>query len=261
MGLLKLKTIGSINHIFEDSFKEKYSEKFANYGEDSYCLALTDYKNHIINFVTFTLDEFFVETSNVECEFDSSLNDLSELITSLKYGVDVFKPYDNGEDYTISYLSDISFRFFLNLGFLNTNQILNKPLKIIFPKFKELSLFEIYNNSYNLNRMNNFILFFNEELLFDANYRLSRYKDYLVQMVDAISDFHYMKRIQHIFNESTTPLIIIQEGMVVEVNDAYLELFGFKKEDIVGKPYNFSTKNSLNMSLSERKDRLCQKLS
>ena len=111
--------------------------------------------------------------------------------------------------------------------------------------------------------MNNFklILFSNEDLLFDANYRLSKYKDYLVQMVDAISDFHYMKRIQHIFNESTTPLIIIQEGMVVEVNDAYLELFGFKKEDIVGKPYNFSTKNSLNMSLSERKDRLCQKLS
>ena len=109
--------------------------------------------------------------------------------------------------------------------------------------------------------MNNFklILFSNEDLLFDANYRLSKYKDYLVQMVDAISDFHYMKRIENIFHESATPLIIIQEGVVVKVNEAYLELFGFKKEDILGKLYNFSTKNSLNMSLSERK-KILQKI-
>ncbi|WP_413824914.1 MULTISPECIES: hypothetical protein [unclassified Methanobrevibacter] len=126
------------------SFKRKYCEKFANYGEDSYLIALTDYKNHIINFVTFTLDEFYVETSNLNCELDSSLNDFTDLITSLKYGVDVFKPYNKGEDYIFSYLSDISFRFFISLGFLNTNQILNKPLKFIFPKFRELGLFLTY---------------------------------------------------------------------------------------------------------------------
>ena len=40
---------------------------------------------------------FMLKTSNLNCELDSSLNDFTDLITSLKYGVDVFKPYNKGK--------------------------------------------------------------------------------------------------------------------------------------------------------------------
>lgn len=252
-----LKDYGNINNLFTEDFFKKYSEKLKDYDKNSNILALVNDNDEIVDFVVFKKNEFFKNVEPISHNENIPLNDLTNLISSLKYGVDVLVPINEGEDFYIVNPTDLSLLLFSNLGFSNMDKTLYKPFSIIFPKLKELGVINLFQRGYkNDEKLSlKLMLFSDDAFICSLQYSIRRYQDYLLLISNDTTDFDFVnKRENDLFEKSIIPLIVVQNDVVVRVNSAYLNLFGFKKEDIINKPYNYFSKKSLKMSLEERKD-------
>lgn len=246
----------NINNIFTETFFKQNLNKFQNYDENSYLITFVDDNDDIINFITFKKEEFFKDTKTITNESKVSITSLTDLISSLEYGVDILMPINEGDDFYIIDLTLISKKLFYNLGFKNLESILYKPFSKIFPKLNELGAVNLFSRGYKNNEKLTLklMLFSNKTLLYSVKYGLRRYEDYLFLISYESTNLDYTRKREHeLFNESIIPLLIIQDGKAVRVNKAYLKLFELQEEDLINKPHIYDDKESLNMNIEERK--------
>ncbi len=202
----------NINNIFTETFFKQNLNKFQNYDENSYLITFVDDNDDIINFITFKKEEFFKDTKPITNESKVSITSLTDLISSLEYGVDILMPINEGDDFYIIDPTLISKKLFYNLGFKNLESILYKPFSKIFPKLNELSAVNLFSRGYKNNEKLSLklMLFSNKTLLYSVKYGLRRYEDYLFIISYESTNLDYTRKREHeLFNESIIPLLII----------------------------------------------------
>ena len=248
--------LGNINEIYNESFFSKYPEDFKDFDENSYIFAVVDGDN-ILNYAVFKKEEFFKDTEPIANTKDVPLKDLTSLISSLEYGVDILVPYNDGEDFYFIDETRMLKMLFSILGLNDLSVIFNKRYGEIFPVFKKIGVVDYFQRGYkNYEPISlRLMLFSYKNLVCSIQYSLRRYHDYLLLIGNDMTDYDYTNRPENeLFDESITPMIIIQDDIIVRVNKAYYNIFGHENEAEVGAVYNYSSKDSFDMDVDERKE-------
>lgn len=208
-----------------------------------YTLVLEDENGNILNSIQYIKEEFYNSSEIRDTSSKVTYSGLLNLLNELGSNVDVLIPFNNGENFIINYLSKFHSNFLNDMN-LNESDLINHYFFEVFPIFDKLGLSGIFREVFFSNHSYNFkILFYEDNNLYSSiKLSLVNYEGVLLLLNKDITSLDLaIKREEDLFNNSIHPLVVIQDYVVVRVNDAYADMVGVNKEDLIGRHYNIDS--------------------
>jgi diguanylate cyclase (GGDEF)-like protein/PAS domain S-box-containing protein len=191
------------------------------------------------------LSKQVVEKSNSLVVKESKLNTLFDNINE---GVVIYQAVDNGEDFRI-----IDFnKFAQTLENKTLDEVQDKLVTEIFPSIKEFGLFDILKSVYESGKSQYFpVSFYEDEKIsgWKENYIYKLPTGEIVviynditkqkQYEESLKNLNYeLKDKIDIINKNVIISTTDKDGIITDVSEAFCNISGYKKSELVGKPHN-----------------------
>lgn len=205
-----------------------------------YTFKLYSEDNNFISGVKFTKEEFFIPTKKL---LDLSDLKYKEVIESLDYSINIFLPYNEGEDFVVENLSPI-FKSLLPND-VDLSNIVGMSFNS-FPKFIEWGMGDIINDVYKTGIKQRFKVtaLFKNNLLYKFEYIFLKSNNKIFLLAKNITDYTILStQEKEVFDNFHDIVLIVQDGKIVRVNNTYVKAMNKSKEELIGSTYNFDTLN------------------
>jgi PAS domain S-box-containing protein len=176
--------------------------------------------------------------------FNLELKDYSDIIkvgNALGYDVDIYVPVNNCDDFIVNSSYQLT-----KLGYylgqkLDQNLYQNKSIFKMFPFLSQLGYLNLYKRVIEEDLKFNHNLHFNVDdsttfVLFQSFFKFDNNVVVITKETNGLS--YDEKYENYLFNNSNNGLVTIQNGNFVAINDEFLRMFNYSRDDVLNKPVN-----------------------
>lgn len=155
------------------------------------------------------------------------------------YSVNIFSPYNNQEDFIVTNVGDVALKL---AGNIDKTQVLGRLYSKVFPYSKKLGILDILKRVYKTGDIEKYIMLIykGEETLFSIESIFLKEEDsvlFLARNELKKGKVELQERI--LFDTANYPLLIIQNSQRVKFNEAYIDMMGGSKEELLTEDFNF----------------------
>lgn len=162
------------------------------------------------------------------------------LATAIDYGISVFLPFDNGNDFLIQHLSPYLLK---RVGIDSLEEVRGCLFSKTFPLYVKCHFLDYLSECYKTGKSIHFKMIAYKEGHLAEYYKFDFVKsgNKVFILAKDESNLKLLKiKEESIFNNSLIPMVIIQEGNIVRANKAYINYFNKDESTIINSKFNLT---------------------
>ena len=178
--------------------------------------------------------------------YNYELKDYSDIIkmgNALGWDVDIYMPNEDCTDFIVNNSFQLT-----KLGYVlgedfNQDLYINKSIFEMFPVLVELDYPKLYKDviEHNNRFTHNLQFKLSNSRILVLKQSFFKYDGNVVAITKEVTKLEFDEKLEdYLFNSNSQALLVIQDDKHVKVNDSFLKIFNFKKEDILGMPVVFT---------------------